>query len=69
MSYCDILIPAYIKPPTTRKAAITMRIIAQMGSSDLVTGAGAVIGVGTDAGVIGVAGANASGQPAWQAML
>ena len=63
MSYCDILIPMNIRPPTNINTAITMRIIAHMGSSDFGAGAGA------DAGVIEVAGVNATGQPAWQAML
>jgi hypothetical protein len=39
-----------IKPPTTRKAAITIRIIAQMGSSDFVAGAGTGDGTGTGVG-------------------
>ena len=51
MSYCDILIPAYIIPPTTPNTAIIMRIIAQMGSSETLagSGAGAISGPGTGA--------------------
>ena len=46
-----------------------------MGSSDLVTGAGAGASTGAGAwagavgGTIGIPGVNATGQPAWQAML
>jgi hypothetical protein len=70
VSYCDILIPMNIRPPTNINTAITMRIIAHMGSSDLVTGAGAGASTGAGAwagavgGTIGIPGVNATGQTA-----
>ena len=64
MSYCDILIPMNVRPPTNINTAITMRIIAHMGSSDLVTGAGAgdITATGAVGGTIGIPGVNATGQ-------